>query len=116
MTENIKDEVEEKTDEVEWLKKHSEASMTLFNIVCEIRGLAQGFKTTGNKVIYNQLILIAVDIEKANKDMSDAIGESISEYVKRSGESSKAILEAALAGVLMESTNPTKKGKKNELC
>ena len=88
-------------DKIDWLEKHSDASMVLFNIAREIRGLANAFRITGNHAMYISLRSIAVDIEKANKDIRDAIGESIEETIKRSGESSKAILEAALAGAMI---------------
>lgn len=112
MTKAIKDRIEEEVpDKVKWLDKHSEASMVLFNIFYEIEAIARAFKVTGNSAMCTTLMAIAADIEKARKDMSDAIGESISEDIKRSDESTKAILEAALAGILMERTNPTIKGK-----
>ena len=88
---------------IDWLDKHSNASKTLMNIVYEIEGLAKGFRTTGNGIICTQLKLIASDIEKARKDMSDAVGESIKETIDRSGEHSKTLLEATLAGILMAS-------------
>lgn len=103
-------------DKINWLEKHSEASKVLFNIVYEIEHIAKAFGTTGNSTMCTTLMSIAKDIEKARKDMSDAIGESISEDIRRSSESSKAVLEAALAGILMERTNPTieeVKGGKN---
>jgi hypothetical protein len=84
---------------IDWLEKHSESSMTLFSIVRDLESLAKSFGATGNKDIHNYLLLLAGDIEKANKDMNDAIGESLNESIKRSGDSSKAILEAALAGI-----------------
>lgn len=94
-------------DKIDWLEKHSDASMILFDVACEIRGLANAFKITGNYAAYVSLSRVAEDIEKANKDIRDAIGKSIEEIIKRSGESSKAILEAALAGVMIatESTH-----------
>lgn len=112
--------MEDKKDKKDWLEKHSDASMVLFNVACEIRGLSDAFKITGNYTMYIALRSIAGDIEKANKDIRDAIGESIEEIIKRSGESSKAILEAALAGVMIateptnQPVNPTTKPTSNK--
>ena len=92
----------EHTEEIKWLSKHSEASMTLFEIVQDIRGLAKAFSITGNAHMSTSLMSIAYDVEKATKDMRDAIGECISEDIERSEGTSKAILEAVLAGALME--------------
>ncbi len=89
-------------DKVDWVDKHSEASMMLFNIVGEIRSLARAFNTTGNRIMGADLVTIAKDIEKANKDIRDAIRESISEFIKRCEENSKAVVEAALAGAFIE--------------
>lgn len=86
-------------EKINWLSKHSEASMILFDIVQEIRGLAKAFSITGNIHVNTFLTVIAYNIEKASKDMDDAVGESLQEAIKRSGESSKAVLEAALAGL-----------------
>jgi len=97
-------------DKVDWLDKHSDATMKISSIVYEIEYLAKAFGITGNSTMSKTLMAIARDVERANKDIHDAIGESISESIKRSGESTKAVLEAALAGIMMESTNPTLKG------
>ena len=86
-------------EEINWLSKHSDASMVIFDIVLDIRSLAKAFSITGNAHICTSLMSIAFDIEKANKDMRDATTESLTEMIKRSGDSSKAILEAALAGL-----------------
>ena len=86
-------------EKISWLSKHSNASMVIFDIVIDIKSLAKAFSITGNVHISESLKTIAFDIDKETKDMSDAIGECISEELKRSSESTKAILEAALAGV-----------------
>jgi len=89
-------------EEIDWLEKHSEASMVLFNIVYEIEGLAKAFRSTGNSSMYESLSAIATGIWKANKDMHDAVGESIKETIDRGNENSKTILNAALASIMME--------------
>ena len=86
-------------EKLNWLDKHSDASMVIFEVAEEIKLLAHAFKVTGNSMIHRVLMVIAADIETANKNMRDAITESIQESIKRSGDSSKAILEAALAGL-----------------
>lgn len=89
-------------EEIDWLEKHSNASMVIFNIAHKIEYIAKGFKTTGNNIVYNSLMTMAQDIREANKDMRNAIGESIKETIVRSGESTKAVLEVALASIMME--------------
>ena len=86
-------------EEINWLSKHSDASMVIFDIVIDIKSLAKAFSITGNVHISESLKIIAFDIEKANKAMRDAIGESLQESIKRSNDSTKAIFEAALAGI-----------------
>ncbi len=93
-------------NKIDWLEKHSDATMLLFKIVSEIEFLAKSFRTTGNINMYKSLTVIAGDIRNANEDIRDAIGESIKETIDRSGKSSKAILMAALAGVMI-ATEPT---------
>ena len=86
-------------EKIDWLSKHSEASMVLFDIAQDIKGLAKAFNITGNFRMSNTLVLIATEIERETTIMKDATTESLTEQIKRSGESSKAILEAALAGI-----------------
>lgn len=92
----------------DWLDKHSNASMVLSDIVLEIRSLSKAFSITGNVHVSTSLATIAFDIEKANKIMQDAVGESLQESIKRSGDSSKAIFEAALAGIVLASKDREK--------
>ena len=69
-------------EEINWLEKHSEASMVLFDIAMEIRSLAKAFSVTGNAHMSTVLMSIAFDTEKANKVMRDATTECITEEIK----------------------------------
>lgn len=84
-----------------WLKKHSDASMVLFGVVRHLESLADAFETTGNHITHNVLLDAAADITEANKNMSDAVGESIKQAIDTAGEHSKTVLKASLAGALM---------------
>jgi len=86
---------------IDWLDKHSDALKVLCSITREIEILAEAFITTGNENIRNTLLLIANDIEKSTKDIRNAMTESITESINRSAESSKNLLAASLAGIMI---------------
>lgn len=85
-----------------WLEKQQNALHKLDELAFELTGYSNSFHITGNVTMANNLAGIANEVSNASKDIHEAIGENISEEIKRSGESSKAVFEAALAGILLE--------------
>ena len=86
-----------------WLDKHSRASMKLFDIVTELKGLAKCFRVTGNTDMHATLMSIAKELEEADREIRDAVGESLAESTDRAAESSKTLLKASLARIVLAS-------------
>lgn len=84
-----------------WLDKHSRASMKLSDIALEIEDLAKGFRMTGNTAMHVTLTCIAEELEGADREMRDAIGESLAEMIDRSGKNIETVLKASLVGALI---------------
>ena len=94
-----------KTMKNNWFDKHSQASKKLFDIANEVQFLAGGFLTTGNKIMYKILTDLEEELRGATKDIRDAITESITESCDRAAKSSKNVLKAALAGIILADKN-----------
>lgn len=90
---------EKKVVTINWLEKQHNALYKLTDLTFELADYSKSFHITGNVTMANILAGIANEIREIDKDIRDAIGENISEEIKRSSESSKAILLAALSGV-----------------
>lgn len=87
---------------MDWFKKHCKGTEEIFNIAYELQGIAKAFHAVGNDVMAERLHLISKELFIAQEMIRDAVGESISEDIKRTGENSLLILEAALAGITLE--------------
>ena len=92
-----------------WLEKHGKATEMLLHISFELESIANAFQVTGNDVMYNTLKSIGKDVCTAQRVVSRAVSESISEDAKRIQGHSKAILEATLAGII-SNTPPVESG------
>lgn len=90
----------DKIEKIDWLEKHSDASMLLSSIARDLEILAKAFRITGNNNMAATLSFIGEDINKATKDMRGAIGESIRENLDKSKEITDTLLVAALGGAL----------------
>ena len=90
-----------KDERIDWLDKHSNASANLIEIVYQLEALAKAFKITGNDAMHKELAWIANDISVYTKEIRDAMTASIMESINRSAESSKTLLAASLAGMII---------------
>ena len=84
---------------MDWLKKQHNSLHKLDALAFELTDYSRSFHVTGNVTMENNLARIANDVMKINKDIRDAIGEHLTEEVKRSSESSAAVFLAALSGI-----------------
>lgn len=83
---------------VEALKTIGNECGKLFDLAHKLKRLAAAHYTIGNSVLGEKLYILGADILTSQKAINSATGQWVSSDIKRAGESSTAILNAALAG------------------
>jgi hypothetical protein len=83
----------------DWVKLHKEESERIENISFQILKLSKAFRIVGNKKIAEDLLYYSETLDNAQRNMSDAVSESIDISYKRAQDRSHTIFKTALAGI-----------------
>lgn len=81
---------------MENLKIINEETSKLLRISDDLMRLSNAFRVTGNKEMADEFLFTANDIYNAQKRISEAVGNMITEDVKRAENASIALLQVAL--------------------
>jgi hypothetical protein len=84
----------------EWLDKVHKNSEKIRSISYELENLARGFSIVGNEVVAKDLFEMAKDLKTSEKAINDGVGEMICKDLKKSEETSRTILNAAISGAI----------------
>jgi hypothetical protein len=82
----------------EWLYTIFEAQTDLNDVARDLANLACSFTDTGNVAIATRLKKAAAAIWNAEKNIGNATNDNINQSMKFAEQSSRTMLEAALAG------------------
>ena len=93
--------MKKKDTKIDWLKKHQDAEHEIYSISCSIQHLANAFYVTGNTYLGDKLTHYSAKLELAGKDLTDSMGESISESLHIAQDNSVNVLKSCLAGIAL---------------
>jgi hypothetical protein len=77
--------------------------VTVNRVAYEMQCLADSFIDTGNKIVADKLGNWAQELIEVKETVRKAHSEDVFEMVKKAEQASKAVLDAALAGIKMAS-------------
>ena len=83
----------------EWLDKHRDGARILSEVSRDLYGLSRALSRVGNDKMAEDIGGFCIRIDLANKMMDEAVSENIDSRLRDAKASSKAIIEAALAGI-----------------
>lgn len=87
-------------------EKFNEGMHEIDAIISELRSLGSSFSRTGNDNMAKTLWATANRLEEAHTKATDAMHETVGEMFKAAQQSSRTMLEAALAGSELARRDP----------